>query len=100
MPDSMELQCTLEDGTISEAVKEAFSDKAFPILKKNLESSLSKKRAAAFMQQFLEELESYQRDWTAAIDDSISCALNDAIECDGITVKIADPETFCCKYFQ
>lgn len=42
--DSLKAECRLDDGIIYEAVKEAFSDKTFAKLKRNLESSLSKKK--------------------------------------------------------
>lgn len=46
-----------EEGVLSEAIKEGFTEKAFSKLKSNLESSLSKKKAKEFMQAFFEELE-------------------------------------------
>ena len=100
VPDTMGFQCSLEDGIISDAVKEAFSDKAFLGLRRNLESKLSKKKTAEFMQAFFSELETYQRDWTEAIDLSVSEAINAEMQHDYMTVKIADPSTFCCKHFQ
>lgn len=45
-----------EEGVLSEAIKEGFTEKAFSKLKSNLESSLSKKKAKEFMQAFFEEL--------------------------------------------
>lgn len=48
--DSLKAECRLDDGIIYEAVKEAFSDKTFATLKRNLESSLSKKKANLFYQ--------------------------------------------------
>lgn len=42
-----------EEGVISEAIKEGFTEKAFSELKSNLERSLSKKKAKEFMQHFV-----------------------------------------------
>lgn len=89
-----------EEGVISEAIKEGFTDKAFSKLKSNLESKLSKKKAKEFMQAFFEELEAAQADWTESIDEAVTTALQNAID-EGTeeAAEIIDPTEFCCKYF-
>lgn len=99
--DSLKAECKLDDGIIYEAVKEAFSDKAFVNLKRNLESSLSKKKANLFYQEFLQELEDMQRDWAIAIDDAVSAKINHELEgVNGLSVELADENSFCCKYWE
>lgn len=99
--DSLKAECKLDDGIIYEAVKEAFSDKAFVNLKRNLESSLSKKKANLFYQEFLQELEDMQRDWAIAIDDAVSEKINYELEgVNGLSVELADENSFCCKYWE
>lgn len=99
--DSLKAECKLDDGIIYEAVKEAFSDKAFVNLKRNLESSLSKKKANLFYQEFLQELEDMQRDWAMAIDDAASAKINYELEgVNGLSVELADENSFCCKYWE
>ena len=68
--DSLKAECRLDDGIIYEAVKEAFSDKTFATLKRNLESELSKKKANLFYQEFLQELEDMQRECNEWLDDA------------------------------
>ena len=98
--DSLKAECRL-DGIIYEAVKEAFSDKTFATLKRNLESSLSKKKANLFYQEFLQELEDMQRDWAIAIDDAVSAKINYELEgVNGLSVELADENSFCCKYWE
>lgn len=99
--DSLKAECKLDDGIIYEAVKEAFSDKAFATLKRNLESSLSKIKANLFYQEFLQELEDMQRDWAIAIDDAVSAKINYELEgVNGLSVELADEDSFCCKYWE
>lgn len=99
--DSLKAECKLDDEIIYEAVKEAFSDKAFVNLKRNLESSLSKKKANLFYQEFLQELEDMQRDWAIAIDDAVSAKINYELEgVNGLSVELADENSFCCKYWE
>lgn len=99
--DSLKAECKLDDGVIYEAVKEAFSDKAFVNLKRNLESLLSKKKANLFYQEFLQELEDMQRDWAIAIDDAVSAKINYELEgVNGLSVELADEDSFCCKYWE
>jgi hypothetical protein len=99
--DSLKAECKLDDGIIYEAVKEAFSDKAFATLKRNLESSLSKKKANLFYQEFLQELEDMQRDWAMAIDGAVSAKINYELEgVNGLSVELADEDSFCCKYWE
>lgn len=99
--DSLKAECKLDDGIIYEAVKEAFSDKTFATLKRNLESSLSKKKANLFYQEFLQELEDMQRDWAIAIDDAVSAKINYELEgVNGLSVELADEDSFCCKYWE
>ena len=98
--DSLKAECRLDDGIIYEAVKEAFSDKTFATLKRNLESSLSKKKANLFYQEFLQELEDMQRDWAMAIDGAVSAKINYELEgVNGLSVELADEDSFCCKYW-
>lgn len=89
-----------EEGVISEAIKEGFTEKAFSNLKSNLESSLSKKKAKEFMQSFFEELEAAKTDWTETIDEAVTTALQNVID-EGTeeAAEIIEPEEFCCKYF-
>lgn len=99
--DSLKAECKLDDGIIYEAVKEAFSDKTFATLKRNLESSLSKKKANLFYQEFLQELEDMQRDWAMAIDGAVSAKINYELEgVNGLSVELADEDSFCCKYWE
>lgn len=99
--DSLKAECKLDDGIIYEAVKEAFSDKAFATLKRNFESSLSKKKANLFYQEFLQELEDMQRDWAMAIDGAVSAKINYELEgVNGLSVELADEDSFCCKYWE
>ena len=99
--DSLKAECKLDDGIIYEAVKEAFSDKTFATLKRNLESSLSKKKANLFYQEFLQELEDMQRDWGVAIDAAVSAKSNSELEgVIGLSVELADEDSFCCKYWE
>ena len=99
--DSLKAECKLDDGIIYEAVKEAFSDKAFATLKRNLESSLSKKKANLFYQEFLQELEDMQRDWAMAIDGAVSAKINYELEgVNGLSVELSDEDSFCCKYWE
>ena len=89
-----------EEGVISEAIKEGFTEKAFSELKINLESKLSKKKAKEFMQAFYEELEAAKADWIESIDEAVTIVLQNAI--DKETEEAAEsiePEEFCCKYF-
>lgn len=89
-----------EEGVISEAIKEGFYEKAFSELKRNLESSLSKRKAKEFMQAFFEELETAKADWIESIDGIVTKALQNAIDGEAEeAVKIIDPEEFCCRYF-
>ena len=99
--DSLKAECRLDDGIIYEAVKEAFSDKTFATLKRNLESSLSKKKANLFYQEFLQELEDMQRDWAMAIDGAVSAKINYELDgVNGLSVELADEDSFCCKYWE
>ena len=99
--DSLKAECKLDDGIIYEAVKEAFSDKAFVKLKRNLESSLSKKKANLFYQEFLQELEDMHRDWAMAFDNAVSAKINYELEgVNGLSVELADEDSFCCKYWE
>ena len=89
-----------EEGVISEAIKEGFTEKAFSKLKSNLESSLSKKKAKEFMQAFFEELEAAKIDWVETIDEAVTTALQNAVdERAEEAAEIIEPEEFCCKYF-
>lgn len=89
-----------EEGVISEAIKEGFTEKAFSELKRNLESSLSKKKAKEFMQAFFEELEAAKIDWVETIDEAVTTALQNAVdERAEEAAEIIEPEEFCCKYF-
>lgn len=89
-----------EEGIISEAIKEGFTEKAFSELKSNLESKLSKKKAKEFMQAFFEELEAVKNDWTETIDEAVTTALQNAIDASAdVEAEIIEPEEFCCKYF-
>ena len=89
-----------EEGVISEAIKEGFTEKAFSKLKSNLESSLSKKKAREFMQAFFEELEAAKIDWVETIDEAVTTALQNAVdERAEEAAEIIEPEEFCCKYF-
>ena len=89
-----------EEGVISEAIKEGFTEKAFSELKSNLESSLSKKKAKEFMQAFFEELEAAKIDWVETIDEAVTTALQNAVdERAEEAAEIIEPEEFCCKYF-
>lgn len=89
-----------EEGVISEAIKEGFTEKAFFELKSNLESSLSKKKAKGFMQAFFEELEAAKNDWVETIDEAVTTALQNAVdERAEEAAEIIEPEEFCCKYF-
>ena len=89
-----------EEGVISEAIKEGFTEKAFSNLKSNLESSLSKKKAKEFMQSFFEELEAAKIDWVETIDEAVTTALQNAVdERAEEAAEIIEPEEFCCKYF-
>lgn len=87
-----------EEGVISEAVKEGFSERAFDKLKVNLESSLSKKKAKEFMQAFYEELEAAKQNWTETIDEAVTAALQNEFNKNSEAV-IIDPYEFYCKYF-
>lgn len=87
-----------EEGVISEAIKEGFSEQNFYKLKINLESKLSKKKVNEFMQAFFEELEEIKSDWTESIDEAVTIALKNAVDEEEIA-EIIDPENFCCKYF-
>lgn len=99
--DSLKAECKLDDGIIYEAVKEAFSDKAFVNLKRNLESSFSKKKANLFYQEFLQELEDMQRDWAIAIDGAVSAKINYELDgVNGLSVELSDEDSFCCKYWE
>lgn len=89
-----------EEGVVSEAIREGFTEKLFPKLKRNLESSLSKKKAKEFMQAFFEELEATIADWTESIDEAVTIALENAIDENADTAaEIIEPGEFCCKYF-
>lgn len=89
-----------EEGVISEAIKEGFTEKAFSELKNNLESSLSKKKAKEFIQAFFEELEAAKIDWVETIDEAVTTALQNAVdERAEEAAEIIEPEEFCCKYF-
>lgn len=87
-----------EEGVISEAIKEGFTEQAFQQLKSNLESKLSKKKANEFMQAFYEELEIAKANWTETIDEAVTTALQNAIG-ENEAAEIIEPEEFCCKYF-
>lgn len=95
---STDIQHFSEEGIISEAIKEGFTEQAFRQLKSNLESKLSKKKANEFMQTFYEELEAAKINWTETIDEAVTKALQNAIGEDE-TAEIIEPEEFCCKYF-
>jgi hypothetical protein len=89
-----------EEGVISEAIKEGFTEKAFSELKINLESKLSKKKAKEFMQAFYEELEAAKADWIESIDEAVTIVLQNAIDKETEeAAEIIEPEEFCCKYF-
>ena len=89
-----------EEGVISEAIKEGFAEREFSTLQRNLESSLSKKKAKEFMQAFFEELEVAKANWTESIDEAVTTALQNAIDENADeAAEIIDPTEFCCKYF-
>jgi len=89
-----------EEGVISEAIKEGFAEREFSTLQRNLESSLSKKKAKEFMQAFFEELEVAKANWTESIDEAVTTALQNAVdERAEEAAEIIEPEEFCCKYF-
>lgn len=89
-----------EEGVISEAIREGFTEQAFEQLKSNLESTLSKKKASEFMQAFYEELEAAKVDWIESIENIVTLALQNAID-KGTeeAAEIVEPEEYCCKYF-
>jgi hypothetical protein len=87
-----------EEGVISETVKEGFSERTFDRLRANLESSLSKKKAKQFMQDFYEELETAKQNWTETIDKAVTIALQNEFNKNSETV-IVTPYEFYCKYF-
>lgn len=95
---STDITYLAEEGVISEAIKEGFTEQAFQQLKSNLESKLSKKKASEFMQAFYEELEIAKANWTETIDEAVTIALQNAIGEDE-AAEIIEPEEFCCKYF-
>lgn len=95
---STDITYLAEEGVISEAIKEGFTEQAFQQLKSNLESKLSKKKANEFMQAFYEELEIAKANWTETIDEAVTTALQNAIGEDE-AAEIIEPEEFCCKYF-
>lgn len=95
---STDITYLAEEGAISEAIKEGFTEQAFQRLKSNLESKLSKKKASEFMQAFYEELEIAKANWTETIDEAVTTALQNAIGEDE-AAEIIEPEEFCCKYF-
>ena len=88
-----------EEGVISEAVKEGFSERAFNELKSNLESKLSKKKASEFMQAFYEELEAVWMKLPETIDEAVTTALLNEFNKNSEAAEIIEPEEFCCKYF-
>lgn len=95
---STDIEYLSEEGIVSEAIKEGFSEQPFSELKRNLESSLSKKKAKEFMQAFYEELEAVKIEWTESIDEAVTSALQNVVDKDE-TAEIIEPEEFCCKYF-
>ena len=91
-----------ENGLISEAIREGFTENPFSNLRQNLESKLSKKKATEFMNDFYDELESAQLDWTEEIDESVTATIQNAINQDSYSSasEIVDPDDFYCKYFR
>lgn len=42
-----------------------------------------------------------QRDWAVAIDDAVSAKINYELEgVNGLSVELADEDSFCCKYWE
>ena len=42
-----------------------------------------------------------QRDWAMAIDDAVSAKINYELEgVNGLSVELADEDSFCCKYWE
>lgn len=93
-----------EEGVISDAITEGFSDKDFSTLKRNLElSGLSKKKQREIYASFLEELSAVITDWTESIDDTVVTAITNHIvgEHAGLFSPAPDqPDEFYCKYFE
>lgn len=93
-----------EEGIVAGAIEEVFSDREFKGLKSNLESSLSKKKAKQFYDEFLEELDGVIRTWCETIDESVVIAIRnqlDVISAEGKFEPAPDnPGEFYCKYFE
>ena len=92
-----------EDGVISGAITEGFSDKDFSELKRNLElSGLSKKKQKAIYDAFVEELSDVINGWTESIDDAVVTAIRNNIDANGADYAPApnQPDTFYCRYFE
>lgn len=87
-----------ENGLLAEAIKEGFVAKRFTKLQRNLESKLSKKKAAEFMEAFYEELEQVQNEWQNEIDEAVSTMLIHNLDSD--TPDIVNPRRFYCKYYE
>lgn len=95
---SADVRYLSEEGIVDEAIREGFTNQLFPELQHNLESSLSKKKAKAFMQAFYEELEAVKNDWVIGIDESVTAAIQNEIDKNN-SAEVVDPEEFYCKYF-
>ena len=100
--DTIELVRSLsEEGLISGAIEESFSDGNFSDVKAALsETRLSKKKVDEIMKILYEEVKANQEEWVQAIDDAIFQAI------EGTAFdKCGDPEPerpddFFCKYFE
>lgn len=95
---SVDVRHLSEEGVIDEAIREGFTNQLFPELQHNLESSLSKKKAKAFMQAFYEELEAVKNDWVISIDELVTATIQHEIDKSN-SARVVDPEEFYCKYF-
>ena len=54
------------------------------------------------MNDFYDELESAQLDWTEEIDESVTATIQNAINQESYSsaAEIVDPDDFYCKYFR
>ncbi len=90
-----------EDGHLSEAVREGFTEfKATELHQALIETKLSRKKIHELMVLLASDIDSAIVNWVEGIDDTVSTSLNnfsDSLGARGIEIK--DPTEFYCKHF-
>lgn len=89
-----------EEGLITEAIKEGFTETIFENLSENILAVTSKKKYKKIMEEFWEELDKKKTDWGIFIDEAITLLIRKEEALQEKEIEIRCPDEMCCKYFE